>query len=100
MAQRASTKGERGKVRRRKPKRGRSSPRHRSTAELQKQLRESGRELAETRRQLLEALKQQTATSEVLKVVSSSPRDLHSVFQTMLAHAVRICGAQFGTLFR
>ena len=50
--------------------------------------------------ELGEALEQQRATSEVLRVISSSPGELELVFQTMLAHAVRICEANFGALFR
>ena len=48
---------------------------------------------------LSEALERQTATSEVLKVVSSSPGELGPVFQAMLQTAVRICEAKFGTLY-
>jgi two-component system, NtrC family, sensor kinase len=50
-------------------------------------------------RELSESLDQQTATSEVLRVISSSPGDLEPVFDAMLQNSVRICEAGFGQMF-
>ena len=57
------------------------------------------RRLETYKRELNEAREQQTATSEVLRVISSSPGELEAVFQAILANAVRICGAKLGDLY-
>ena len=63
-----------------------------SYADLEKKVDDRTRELSES-------LEQQTATSEVLRVISSSPGELGLVFEAMLSNAVRICEAKFGNLF-
>ena len=56
-------------------------------------------ELRQRTDDLTESLEQQTATSEVLRIISSSPGDLESVFEAMLQNSVRICEAGFGQMF-
>jgi class 3 adenylate cyclase len=96
MRRRNKTGGKEGKTQRPKTLKRHNAPktarrRNFSAAGPQKQISALTRELKE-------AVEQQTATSEVLKVISSSPAQLEPVFQAILASAVRICEAKFGMM--
>jgi two-component system NtrC family sensor kinase len=69
-----------------------------SSANLRKQLDQRTQELADARGLLAEAREQQTATSDVLRVISSSPSELEGTFNAILQRALRICQAKFGML--
>ena len=57
-------------------------------------------ELARLTRELHESLEQRTASSEILRIISGSPADVQRVFDTIVASAVRLCGARMGAVFR
>jgi signal transduction histidine kinase len=69
-------------------------------ARLFTELQEKNRALTQAHAQVTEALEQQTATSEILGVISSSPTDVQPVFDTIVRSAVRLCNGRFSALFR
>jgi two-component system NtrC family sensor kinase len=98
MTRRSRAGGEPAKTRRRKvAQRRRNVPK----AEQPQGFSATGQETEVARliRERDEALNQLSATSDVLRVISSSPGELEPVFQAMLANAMRICEAKFGSMF-
>jgi len=92
MRRRGTANGQPGKGRRRntrRPKARKTPAAHLPIADLQEQLD----------RRIHERDEQLAATSEVLKVISSSPGKLEPVFDAMLANATRLCDARFGVLY-
>src|SRR5215813_8018 len=98
MRRRSRASGKLAKARSRKAKtlkrRTALTVRHSSSSNVGQE-----REFVRLRRERDEALERETATSEVLRLISKSPGDLELVFRTILENATRICEAKFGVLY-
>src|SRR5262245_27441799 len=67
---------------------------------LFKELQEKNRALTQAHAQVSESLEQQTATSEILRVISESPTDVQPVFETIVRNATKLCEGTFSAVFR
>jgi signal transduction histidine kinase len=73
---------------------------NRMAGQLQESYATLEQKVEDRTRELSEALEQQTATAEILRVISGSPTDIQPTFDAIAASAVRLCEAEGGTVFR
>src|SRR4029453_14712454 len=73
---------------------------NRMTSQLRESYANLEQKVEERTRELSKSLEQQTATSEILRVISSSPTDAQPVFDVIVESAIRLCGARYGRLYR
>jgi two-component system, NtrC family, sensor kinase len=99
MKRRSRAGGEtiKGRLRKRPQPKRRNAPK--APAALKASSAVEDRKVARLTHELREALEQQSATSEVLRVISGYPGDPQPVFQAMLKNAVRLCDAEFGNIY-
>src|SRR6185295_12288815 len=69
-------------------------------SDLQQQLKACGKEIAHVRERLIEAMKLQTATSEVLRIISNCPSEVQSVLDAVAENAARLCDANNARIWR
>ena len=99
MKKRSSTGGKAAKARPRKVLKLKGRSRRRPPAKRGSAANATEPEVAQLKRELHEAWEQQAATSEALRLIASSPNELQSVFDALLANATRLCEASYGTLW-
>jgi signal transduction histidine kinase/methyl-accepting chemotaxis protein len=73
---------------------------NRMTGQLEESYANLEQKVEDRTRELTEALEQQTATAEILRVISGSPTDVQPVFDTIASSAVRLCDGLFSTVHR